>query len=152
MDRTLCFHPAGAWRAGAKELLEMLQHPEQARVVYALCFLAASHSWEVPIIAKDCVCDGCFNSLKVALFSLPTGGTGMLAFQWIFKEPIVLNADCCLGRGNARAPFQPDEQCPSPAVERGTFWLLTWTVRKHESKACEGLKNTPQPQQSLFSI
>lgn len=69
----------------------MLQDPEQAGVVHILCFggfafLRGAHS-------SKGLYDGCFHSLKVALFSLPPllppGGTGMLAFQWIFKDPIV---------------------------------------------------------------
>ena len=90
------------------------------------------------------------------ILSPPTGGTGMPASSGFSKSRLsVLNADCCLeGEGVIRRPglHSPRRAMPSPAVERGTPWLLTWTVRMHESEACEGLKNNPQQSPFLHVI
>lgn len=90
------------------------------------------------------------------ILSPPTGGTGMLASSGFSKSQLsVLNADCCLeGEGVIRRPglHSPRRAMLSPAVERGTLSLLTWTVRMHESEACEGLKNKPHQSPFLHVI
>ena len=151
------FLPSWAVEWESSEFLETLPDPERA-VVYTLCldcfaFLGDARCW------KGRLCDGCFNGWKVPplpdSFS-PHWRHRNASFQWIFKEPIVCS-ECWLlfgGRGgNLPAwPAFTQESMPSPAVERGTPWLLTWTVRMHESEACEGLKNNPQQSPFLHVI
>lgn len=64
--KTLHFHPSGACSAGAEEFLEMLLNLAQAEVVstliWLLAFLGGAH------YSKG-LHSGCFNNLKVALFS-----------------------------------------------------------------------------------
>lgn len=113
----------------------------------------------MPAVGKeDCVMDALMGekSPHSQILSPPTGGIGMLASSGFSKSQLsVLNADCCLeGEGVIRRPglHSPRRAMPSPAVERGSLWLLTWTVRMHESGACEGLKNKPQQSPFLHVI
>lgn len=63
------FPPSWGLDAGAKEFLEMLQDHEQAGVVYTLGF--GCFAFPGGTHYSKGLYDGCFNSLKVTLVSLP---------------------------------------------------------------------------------